>query len=101
MAAQLVNPTLPKCGTLDRNKCPDAQARAAFDGYAGYWGRYEVQPEANVVIHYREGGSVPDWIGTTLKRYVQLSGNRLTITTPPQQVNGVERTIVLVWERAQ
>ncbi len=47
-----------------------------------------------------EGASAPDWIGTSQKRFIEVSGNKLTITTPPQPIGGVESVVVLVWERA-
>jgi lipocalin-like protein len=99
MSVHLLKPNLPKCGTQDRRKCPDAQARIAFDNYGGYWGRYEVRPSDKVVFHHVEGASAPDWVGTSQKRFVEISGKRLTITTPPQQVGGVGSVVVLVWER--
>ena len=99
MSVHLLTPDLPKCGTPDRRKCPDAQARVAFDNYGGYFGRYEVRSSENVVFHYVEGASTPDWIGTSQKRFVNVDANRLTITTPPQQVGGVESVVILVWER--
>ena len=100
MSVHLLKPDLPKCGTQDRRKCPDAQARLAFDNYGGYWGRYEVNASEKVVFHHVEGASAPDWIGTSQKRFIAVAGNRLTITTPPQQVGGVESVLTLVWERA-
>jgi hypothetical protein len=42
MSVHLLKRNLRQCGTIDRRKCPDAEARLAFDNYAGYWGRYEV-----------------------------------------------------------
>lgn len=99
MSVHLQKPDLPKCGTQDRRKCPDSQARLAFDNYGGYWGRYEVKTSEKVVFHHVEGASTPDWIGTSQKRFVAISGNRLTITAPAQQVAGFESTVVLVWER--
>lgn len=100
MSVHLLKPDLPKCGTQDRRKCPDEQARLAFDNYGGYWGRYEVKAPEKVVFHHVDGASAPDWVGTSQKRFVDLTGNRLTIRTPPQQIGGVESVVVLVWERA-
>ena len=100
MSVHLLRPDLPKCGTIDRRRCPDAQAREAFNNYAGYWGRYEVSPAEKVVYHHVEGASWPDFVGTSQKRFVEIAGNRLTITTPPLQIGGVESIGVLVWERA-
>jgi hypothetical protein len=99
MSVHLLKSNLSKCGTLDRRKCPNPQAREAFDNYLGYWGRYTVVANENALIHEIEGASVPDWIGTAQKRMVQISAKHLTITTPPQQVGGVLSTLVLEWER--
>lgn len=99
MSVHLLKTDLPKCGTIDRRKCPDEQARLAFDNYAGYWGRYQVKASENAVFHYVDGASWPDYIGTSQKRFVAVSGDRLTITTPPLQIGGVESVGVLVWTR--
>jgi Lipocalin-like domain len=99
MSVHLLKPNLSKCGTLDRRTCPNPQAREAFDNYLGYWGHYILAE--NTVLHEIEGASVPDWVGTSQKRLIQISGKHLTITTPPQQVGGVQSTVVLEWEREQ
>ena len=69
MSGHLMDLDVPKCGTMDRRKCPDAVARAAFDNYIGYWGRYELPPGAGMVIHHVEGASHPDWIGSDQRRF--------------------------------
>jgi hypothetical protein len=97
MSVHLLKPNLPKCGSIDRRKCPDSQARQAFDNYLGYWGTYTV--EGQVVVNQIEGASVPDWVGTSQKRTIQISGKRLKLTTPPQPIGGVQSTIVLELER--
>ena len=53
----------------------------------------------NVVVHHVEGASHPDWIGTDQKRYFELSGNRVVISTPPMMIRGVESVVVVVAER--
>jgi hypothetical protein len=45
------------------------------------------------------GASVSDWVGSSQERYIELSGKQLTITTPQQEVGGVESRQVLIWER--
>ena len=99
MSAQGMRLDLPKCGTIDRRMCPDKEARAAFDGYFGYWGRYEVRASEGVVLHIVEGASLPDAIGTTLKRFYEISDDRLVLRTPPQQIRGVEMVITVTVER--
>ena len=99
MSAQGMRLDLPKCGTMDRRMCPEKEARAAFDGYFGYWGRYEVHPSEGVVVHIVEGTSLPDGVGVNLKRFYEIVGDRLTLRTPPQPIRGVEMVGTIVWER--
>ena len=101
MSGHLMDLDVPKCGTMDRRKCPDAVARTAFDNYIGYWGRYEVLSGEDVVIHHVDGASHPDWIGSDQKRFFKLSGNRIMITTPPQMIRGVESVVTVTAERLQ
>jgi hypothetical protein len=99
MSVHLLTPDLTKCGTQDRRKCPDSAARSAFDNYLGYWGRFKVSAGGKSIMHMIEGASAPDWIGTSQERFFELSGDRLTLTTPMQQIAGVESKTVLVWQR--
>jgi lipocalin-like protein len=99
MSVHLLTPDLTKCGTQDRRKCSDSAARSAFDNYLGYWGRFKVSANSKSVMHIIEGASAPDWIGTSQVRFFELSGDRLTLTTPIQQIGGVESKTVLVWQR--
>ena len=99
MSVHLLMPDLPRCGTQDRRKCPDTTARAAFDNYLGYWGRFKLSPDGKSITHIIEGASAPDWIGTSQERFFELTGDRLTITTPMQSIGGIASKSILVWER--
>jgi hypothetical protein len=99
MSVHLLTADLTKCGTQDRRKCSDSAARSAFDNYLGYWGRFKVSVTGKSVVHIIDGASVPDWIGTSQERFYELSGDRLTLTTPMQQIAGVESKTILVWQR--
>lgn len=101
MFVHVMKTDLPKCGTIDRRKCPDKQARLAFDNSFAYWGRYEVRPSEKMVLHYVQGASWPDFIGISQKRFIEVSGKRLTIKTPRRKIGGVENVGVLVWERIE
>lgn len=99
MSVHLLKPGLSTCNTLDRRKCPDREARAAFDNYLGYWGRYQVNSKNNAVTHHIEGASVPDWVGISQERFFKLEGARLTLTVPSMKIAGVESIQTIVWER--
>lgn len=58
----------------------DEEARAALQGYVGYFGALSVYPD--MVFHQVLAGISPR-AGDTLKRPLELSGNEVTIKFPP------------------
>jgi hypothetical protein len=58
-----------------------------------------VDERARTVTHHVEGATFPNWIGTDQRRTYELSGDRLTLSTPPMVRGGRRSTYVLVWER--
>ena len=70
---------------------------AASDSYFSYSGRYTVSD--NKVIHHIEVSSFPNWIGEDQERLYKFHGNRLTLSTPPLLVEGIQQTGHLTWER--
>ena len=73
------------------------KARAA-ETYVSYCGRYEFR--GDVVIHYVELSLFPNWVGTEQERLVELSGNRLILSTRPLLFQRKLQTAHLFWERA-
>ena len=67
--------------------------------YLSYAGRYELRDDR--VVHHVEVSLYPDWVGTDLVREVELSGRRLTLTSPPDRSGYIERKTKIVWERAK
>ena len=84
----------PQAGT------PEEKA-AAYDGYVGYCGRYDVSEEERSVTFRLELSSFPNWTGTTQKRFVEVSGTRLRVNTPPIPVRGKQMVTTVVWERSK
>ena len=76
---------------------PAEQAREAFLGYLGYYGRYVVDPDAGTVTHHVLGGWHPNWTGTDQLRSFRFEGELLVIETPPMASGGRTR---LLWRRA-
>jgi hypothetical protein len=79
---------------------PDEKT-AAYDSYTGYCGRYEVNEQERSVVVQLELSSYPNYTGTTQKRFVEVVGNRLRISTPPIPSGGRQTVFVVVWERAK
>ena len=74
----------------------EEKARAT-DTYVSYCGKYEFQGET--VIHHVELSLFPNWVGIDQERLVELTGNRLTLSTRPILLGGVQQTAHLIWER--
>jgi Lipocalin-like domain len=76
------------------------EVEAAFKGYMAYCGTYSVADDGQTVTHHLECALYPDWVGTDLVRFGTLEDGRLTLRTPPVEVDGTEQHGELVWERA-
>ena len=74
-----------------------AQERAQAAGtYVSYCGRYEFR--GDTVVHRVELSLFPNWVGVEQERIVEVAGNRLTLSTQPILLGGVQRTAHLIWE---
>ena len=74
----------------------DEKAHAAGT-YVSYCGRYELHGET--VVHYVHLSLFPNWVGVEQERIVEVRGNRMTLSTRPILLGGVQRTAHLIWER--
>jgi hypothetical protein len=72
---------------------------AAADSYISYCGTYEI--EQDTVIHHIELSFFPNWSGVAQRRMLSFDGNRLSLSTPPISVGGIEQTHHLIWERVK
>ncbi len=70
----------------------------AAETYISYSGKYEIQ--GNKLIVHTEVAFFPNWVGVDQVRILELSENRITLSSPPMLANGIEQTVHLVWERA-
>ena len=73
-----------------------AEERAqASKGVVSYFGRYRI--DGDHVLHTIEGALNPNLIGTTQLRHVALSGDDLTLSSPP---DGQGNSFLIRWRRA-
>jgi hypothetical protein len=70
----------------------------AAETYVSYCGQYEYQGES--VLHHVELSLFPNWAGVDQERLVEVTGNRLTLSTRPILLEGIQQTAHLIWERA-
>ncbi len=101
MAVQLMRADRPLFAAGDRQQGTPEEIRAAFDGYLAYFGRYEVDEAAKIVIHHIVGCSFPNWIGQPQKRFFAFASNQLTLSTPPLPVGGTTIIGMLQWQRSK
>ena len=74
----------------------EEKAQAAST-YVSYCGRYEFH--GATVSHYVEVSLFPNWVGVEQERLVEFKGNRLSLSTRPMLLGGIQQTAHLIWER--
>jgi hypothetical protein len=80
------------------------EKKTAFDGYYAYFGSYDFDVNAGTVTHHIKSSLRPFEVGVDYKRFYKLSGNKLTLATPPMRSavagsDGEQRVYKLIWER--
>jgi hypothetical protein len=101
MCANVMMPDRPKFSGPDFRAASVEEKVAAHDSYFGYCGQYEVLDADGVVMHNVEEASFPNFTGTAQKRFVQLSGNQLTIKTPSAPYKNGSSYFLIRFERAK
>jgi hypothetical protein len=69
----------------------------AAETYVSYCGRYEFHGDS--VLHHVELSLFPNWAGADQERLVEVRGDRLTLSTRPTLLEGIQQTAHLIWER--
>jgi len=101
-AVQLIRTDRPCFANGDQMKGTAEEIKASFEGCIAYYGTYAFDPAGGFVVHHVERSLFPNWDGQGLKRFYELSGNRLRLTTPPTVWGGGGQIVgVLVWERIE
>ena len=100
VVAHLMSAHRPPFASNDREKGTTEELKAAFEGYLGYFGTYDIDEQQSRVVHHVVGCSFPNWEGGDQVRFFEFDGEHLTIKTMPLTVGGVSIVAVLTWERA-
>jgi len=100
-SAQLMCPDRPQFTSRDQMKGTTEEIKANYEGFISYYGHYEFDRKKGFVIHHVEGSLFPNWEGQRQKRFYELPGNRLKLSTPPTLWGGGETVGVLIWERIE
>ena len=91
----------PRAAKPSRELTADERSDA-FESYYAYYGRFEVDDQEGSVTHRIQGSLRPYEVGADLKRFFKLSGDRLDLSTPPQQLeSGEPRVYRVSWDRVR
>lgn len=99
-SVQLMRLDRPQFASGDQMKGTMEEIKANYEGFVSYYGSYEFDRKKGLVIHHVEGSLFPNWEGQKLKRFLELSDNRLKLSTPPILWGG-EVVGVVLWERVE
>ena len=72
---------------------------AVARGYFGYCGTFEVDEERGSVTHVVALSLVPNWTDQRQVRQVNLTSDRLELSSLPTLIAGTTRTAHLLWRR--
>ncbi len=101
MSGKLMPCERTRFAAADPHKGTAAEVKEAFEGFIGYYGKYEIDCGKNIVKHYIEGSMFPNWEGQVQERFFELSDNLLTLSTPPMAYGNENAIGVLVWENIE
>ena len=98
-SAQLMRKGRPKFAIGDQMQGTPGEIEANYKGSISYFGTYEIDAENGFIIHHVESSIFPNMQGTKQKRFFELSGGRLRLTTPRFRLDGENAVGVLLWDR--
>ncbi|BFI61159.1 lipocalin-like domain-containing protein [Yersinia pseudotuberculosis] len=101
MAAQLYCGDRAKFATEDWLQGSDSEIKNAFLTALTYFGHYYINEEQGTVTHTVEGCLFPNWVGSQQIRHYQFEEDRLTLRTPPLQMNNSSLVGVLIWQKVK
>jgi hypothetical protein len=97
MFVAIMGPNRLKFAANDLLSGTPVEEAQAEETYVSYCGKYDF--DGDKVVHHVELSLFPNWVGVDQERLVELKGNRLTLSTPPILLRGIQQTAHLIWER--
>jgi hypothetical protein len=101
MSAQIMRAGRANFAAPDLHAAGDDEFASAAEGYLAYCGPFTVSADGGMVTHRVSVSLFPNWVGGVQARVAALSASRLELSSPePVLINGEQRTVHLVWQRA-
>ena len=85
MSVQIMHDPRPTFASGEYRTATPEEIKTAYAGYYAYFGTYEVNEKEGTVIHHIQASLWPGEVGIDYKRQVNLSGDRVILTTPPRE----------------
>jgi hypothetical protein len=103
MSVQYMRDPRPTFASGSARNATLEEIKSAYFGYAAYFGTYEVDEKEGFVIHHIQGSLFPNEVGIDYKRTFKISGDRISLTTPPVKApsDGLMYSLDLTWERVK
>lgn len=86
-SVNFVRANRPSFGSNNRETGTPDENKAAVQGNISAFGTYTLDPDGSLTFQII-GSSFPNWNGTTQKRLVEISGNRLKYINPATSIGG-------------
>jgi Lipocalin-like domain len=98
MAVQLMRTDRPAFTSSDVFQGTPEEIKAAYEGFAAYFGTYTVDDAAGTVTHHLQGHTFPNRIGSNNTRVFTFADQYLTLRASLRR-NGRPLTALLIWAR--
>jgi len=98
MSVLIMRANRPNFSSNDLFGGSDAEKLAAVEGYLSYCGTYEF--DGGQVIHHILVSFFPNWVGMDQIRLVEISQDRLILSTHLMLLRGKQQTARLEWKRS-
>jgi hypothetical protein len=91
----------PAVGSIETYQSLSPEDRMVFlDSYYAYFGTFEVDESARMVVHRVHASLRPNETGVSYRRQFTIEGERLTLASPPETHEGASVASRLVFVRA-
>ena len=101
MFVQIMNSDETRPARKGEAAMTEKEQAQAYTSYTAYYGRYTIDENDQSVTHHVEGSVNPRNIGNGMKRFVEVSQDKLSLNTFAKGPDGKERVTLRMWERVR